>query len=67
MLRKTFFKLHMANLSSQAETKYITQFNSYFTNTLNKLPDIGQEHVREHSICVLFCIKCQNLEILDFK
>ncbi len=59
VLRKTiieafraFFKLHMANLSSQDETKYMAQFNSYFINTLNKLPDIGQKHVGEHNIFI---------------
>ncbi len=59
VLRKTiieafraFFKLHIANLSSQDETKYMAQFNSYFINTLNKLPDIGQKHVGEHNIYI---------------
>ncbi len=59
VLRKTiieafraFFKLHIANLSSQDETKYMRQFNSYFINTLNKLPDIGQKHVGEHNIYI---------------
>ncbi len=47
----------MANLSSQAETKYMAQFNSYFTNALNKLPDIGQKHVGEHIIYVFFLYK----------